>query len=436
MARADLIRHPFYKYQCIVHILIAIIMALFSYQNLELIYQQWPAFLIFTIFLAVGNFFHKRFQDPFISLINESFSFAAMIAYSATYATAALIIPWLLPVIILDSRSRLEEYSHLAMLIIKLHIAYYVFNGFIGLFDLDPELSIVFALAGILAGLSMLIVESLLSFIIALSKKESLKLYKEEIIDRAQKSPLLWSWGLVFAHLIKMESYLFSILMIIPIIILYLYILQRRQLQNTIEKALDSITYMVGLRDSYTYQHSKNVEEYSHSLALAMGLSEKEADNIAQIAVLHDIGKVGIRDDVLLKSAGLDDDEWEEMTRHPDLGANLIRLIDILNIDSDGIRFHHERWDGRGYPNGLKGKEIPLSSRIITICDAWNAMRSDRPYRKALAYDEALKRIREGSGNQFDPEIVREAIKIFKREEPIRKSAKPKNFHGIPKGKK
>ena len=155
------------------------------------------------------------------------------------------------------------------------------------------------------------------------------------------------------------------------------------------------------------------VSRYSEALARAIQLPEAEVERIKLGALLHDIGKIGIPENVLRKPAMLDDDEWEIMKQHPVIGADKVlapneSLRDLIPM----VKYHHEHWDGTGYPCGLKGEEIPLNARIVSIADAYHALVSDRPYRKGLSVEKACEILKLGAGVQWDKELVRQFIVI------------------------
>ena len=129
-----------------------------------------------------------------------------------------------------------------------------------------------------------------------------------------------------------------------------------------------------------------------------------------QAALLHDIGKVGIPDDILHKARDLSDQEWHTMREHPVIGERIVRTIPGLGPVARIIRHEHERWDGSGYPDGLAGEDIPVGARIILACDAYHAMTSNRPYRQAMAHSDAVRELAEGAGSQFDPEVTEALI--------------------------
>jgi putative nucleotidyltransferase with HDIG domain len=160
------------------------------------------------------------------------------------------------------------------------------------------------------------------------------------------------------------------------------------------------------MRDRETEGHSQRVTELTLALARMMGLSDRELSNIRRGALLHDIGKMGIPDAILMKQGALTDEEWALMKKHPLFAHEMIAHIQYLQDALDIPQYHHEKWDGTGYPYGLKGEQIPLPARIFAIVDIWDALRSDRPYRPAWSAAKALKYIRSISGTHLDPKVV------------------------------
>ncbi len=168
---------------------------------------------------------------------------------------------------------------------------------------------------------------------------------------------------------------------------------------RTLSKALDA-------KDEYTNGHSQRVAQYSVKIAENMKLSPKQIETTKTAALLHDIGKIGIKDEVLNKNGKLDFREYYEVQQHPEIGANIIKDVASLNKVSEIIRHHHERFDGNGYPDSLSGEQMPIESAIIAVADAYDAMTSDRSYRKAMSHEAAVEIIRNGSGTQFNPDVV------------------------------
>jgi putative nucleotidyltransferase with HDIG domain len=159
-------------------------------------------------------------------------------------------------------------------------------------------------------------------------------------------------------------------------------------------------------RDAYTGEHSETVVDMTTRIAESMALDAREVRTIGTAALLHDIGKVGIPDDILHKPGPLDPREWEIMRQHPVVGERIVRAIPGMGAVARIVRHEHERWDGTGYPDGLLGEAIPLGARIILACDAYHAMTSDRPYRKAMPHPQAMSELTTNAGSQFDPHVI------------------------------
>ncbi|MBI4770134.1 MAG: HD domain-containing protein, partial [Chloroflexi bacterium] len=160
------------------------------------------------------------------------------------------------------------------------------------------------------------------------------------------------------------------------------------------------------LREHETERHTRRVTELTVQLAHAMGLDERQIEHIRRGALLHDMGKVGIPDSILLKPGSLTDEEWEIMRQHPQFAYDMLAPIAYLRPALDIPYCHHEKWDGTGYPRGLKGEEIPLAARIFAVADVWDALRSDRPYRPAWPEERVWEYVGEQAGKHFDPKVV------------------------------
>lgn len=188
--------------------------------------------------------------------------------------------------------------------------------------------------------------------------------------------------------------------------------LRSRQAENSFAQTLGSLAETLELRDPYTAGHSRRVSEYSRELARAMRLSPREIDVVANAALLHDLGKIGVPDSVLLKDGPLDDDERAIIGRHPVMGAQIIGSISTMEEVAPCVMHHHERFDGSGYPGRLCGEEIPLGARIIAVADSFDAMTTDRPYRRALPLEIALTELQRHAGSQLDMAIVARFVEI------------------------
>ncbi len=177
--------------------------------------------------------------------------------------------------------------------------------------------------------------------------------------------------------------------------------------KSAILSTIYALAATVDAKDHYTYGHSKKVSQYATDIAEALGYSNDRIATIRAAALLHDIGKIGICDDILEKAGPLTPEEWEPIRAHPNLGVAILKHIDALKDCLAAVQYHHERYDGTGYPAGLQGDNIPIDARILAIADAYDAMTSARPYRpNKLTPEEGLGELKQCAGKQFDPTLV------------------------------
>ena len=185
-----------------------------------------------------------------------------------------------------------------------------------------------------------------------------------------------------------------------------------QEIQDTYQATLEALMQALDMRDTETQGHSLRVVEYTVEIAVRMDVREPELTEIRRGALLHDIGKIGIPDAILRKPGKLDSSEWEVMKRHPELGYNMLAGIKFLEPAREIVVCHQEKFDGSGYPRGLKGERIPLGARVFAVADTFDAMTSTRPYRTGLPYEVARQEIIDYSGTQFDPKVVQAFLSI------------------------
>lgn len=183
-------------------------------------------------------------------------------------------------------------------------------------------------------------------------------------------------------------------------------------LENTYENTLEALVAALDAREHETGNHSKRVAQYTLALADEFGILPGDRIQIYRGAFLHDIGKIGVSDAILLKPGKLTPEEWKAMKEHPRIGKQILKEIGFLGEAIKTVSNHHERFDGAGYPSGIKGTAIPVGARIFSVADAFDTMTNNRPYRKALSYQKAVKEILRCSGTQFDPKVVESFLKI------------------------
>ena len=170
---------------------------------------------------------------------------------------------------------------------------------------------------------------------------------------------------------------------------------------------LQALSAAVDEKDAYTARHSLGVTNWAHAIGVTAGLSAVDLATLERAGLLHDIGKIGVPESVLLKPERLSEDEFALIREHPDAGARILETIPFLDDIVSVVRYHHERWDGKGYPDGLAGDKIPYLARVLAVADAYDAMITDRPYRKAMPAEDARAELLACAGTQFDPEVVR-----------------------------
>ncbi len=179
------------------------------------------------------------------------------------------------------------------------------------------------------------------------------------------------------------------------------------------EEVLFMLAQVVEARDAYTMEHTERVTRNALSIGRAAHLPSAALQTLRKGAMLHDIGKIGLPDAILRKPGPLNDEEWKRMQQHPDIGIQIVSSLQSLGEALQIIRHHHERWDGKGYPAKLAGEDIPLLARIVAIADAFDAMTSDRPYRRGITIAEARHIIEQGAGNTWDPQLVAMALRVL-----------------------
>lgn len=194
-----------------------------------------------------------------------------------------------------------------------------------------------------------------------------------------------------------------------------IYLLKRLFDRGTLHDVIECLTSAMDAKDSYTSGHSNRVADMTFEIAKNMGIKGSQLETIHLAAHLHDIGKIGVSEQILNKTGKLLPHEWLEIKKHPEIGFNILNKSKRLDKISMIVLHHHERWDGNGYPKGLKQHEIPLGSRIIAVADSIDAMTFERPYRSAMSWDACMEEVAKNYGVQFDPSVVKFAVDYFKK---------------------
>jgi len=179
--------------------------------------------------------------------------------------------------------------------------------------------------------------------------------------------------------------------------------------------AIEALAAAIDARDVHTKGHSASVMRLSVDLAGKLGMTTEDIENLRSAALLHDLGKIGTPEEVLGKNTPLDANEWQQLENHAGLGSQILKRVQQMSSIIPGVKHHHERYDGKGYPNGLTGQNIPLVARIIAIADAYDAMTNPRAYRPAMSHEDAVEEIKRCAGSQFDPELVDQFLEVLEQ---------------------
>ena len=234
---------------------------------------------------------------------------------------------------------------------------------------------------------------------------------KETIPSYLAEAPMGFLMAIIYVEVGVLGILLFFLPLLLARRSFELYTKMRKVYLETIR----ALAAAIDAKDPYTKGHSERVAATAVALAQELNLSGRDIENIEYTALLHDIGKIGIADNILGKNSSLTDKEFDKIKEHPVMGAKIIEPVDFLKNSYEAIYHHHERYNGKGYPDGIKSEDIPILARIIAVADAYDAMGSDRPYRKKLNMDAILKELKNQSGEQFDPEVVKALISVLDR---------------------
>jgi putative nucleotidyltransferase with HDIG domain len=317
---------------------------------------------------------------------------------------------------IFQRRPLIKLLFNVPLLVMTVGISGIVYEAFGPLADLGSPLFLVPLFA---AGITYYLFNTWsVSFIIALeSSRNPLHIWRQNYMWNFFHILAFLPVGAVIALLYHNSGVWTIALFIIPLFLarysFQLYLDMRETHINTVA----ALTSAIDASDPFTHGHSYRVSRYALKIAREMGMSSKQLETLEYAALLHDIGKIAIQNDVLLKVGPLTDEEWKALRSHPDIGADIVEQLKFLREAVDVIRCHHERPDGSGYPRGMRGDEIPVMAKILNVVDAFDAMTSDRPYRKALPLERVLDELETYKGKQFDTEVADLMLGLYRRGE-------------------
>ena len=392
--------------------------ALFIYLalSLSLTTDMWWVLTFFIVLSTVAEFMPVDLPIGGNVTIGFPIDFVVILVYGPATAIIVTVFGALIGEIVEGKTRWYKIVFNISQYALSAGVAGMVYQGLGGIAG-TANLTNYIIPAAICAVVYYLINLNLFMIVISLAEEVSiLSVWKKRLRGIIATYIALTPMGFVMAMVYVSIGIWGIILFFFPLILarrsFELYTKMRKIYLDTIR----ALATAIDAKDPYTKGHSERVAKMALALAQELYLPEREIEKIEYTALLHDIGKIGVDERILGKDDGLTDEEFKKIKEHTVTGAKIIEPIDFLKDSYEAIYHHHERYDGDGYPNGIKEKDIPLSARIITVADAYDAMGSDRPYRKKLSQDKIMEELTEQSGKQFDPEVVKALISILGRE--------------------
>jgi len=396
-------------------------MALLTYLILNYELISTPSFVILSILMIIAETF--LIQLPGIGAVSVSFalSFAAIIIGGPLTAALMTAIGVTLRRPHVEDRGYVHIFNSPPYKTIYNASQSIICAGLSGMFYIYVQNNLAYlGLAGdTIALVSTVIVyvilnTSIMTLLIKFLKGgKILEIWGENFKGTFLNSAAIGLLGIIVAFAYSNYGIGSVVLFFVPLLLarysFKLYVDMRKNYMETVKALINAVE----AKDPYTSGHASRVGKYAVQIGKELGLSSLELDKMRNAALLHDIGKIGVDDRILNKNKSLTNLEYEVIKNHPSTGYEIIKDIEFLKGANEIVKHHHERWDGKGYPDGLKGEEISLPISILTIADSFDAMTTDRPYRKAFSFEKAIIEIQNNSGTQFNPNIVDEAVKAL-----------------------
>lgn len=374
--------------------------------------QPWGLMAGLTVLTAFAGYFSLRLSQRTKVVVDSSFVFASALLFPPPWSglvpaagTAARLIfvrPHALDMAVNVSVKFLEAWAAQQV--------YLALGGTLPPRFSDPWVALPLAAAGVtFLFFDRLLVLSAVSLHRGMWPHQVLPSQWRRVLREDVALILL---GILTALVVEVQPWAL-LLTVIPIGLVYISLRNSLQLEALTLAAVEQMADVIDRRDPYTADHSRRVAELAEQIAIEMGLPADEVSAIRAAARVHDLGKIALDAALLNKQGKLSPEEWEAIRQHPLVGAEIASRFPEFARGADYIRYHHERWDGQGYPFGLRGEEIPLGARIIAVADAFDAMTTDRPYRPALTLDVVMEELKKGAGHQWDPEVVAALLRIL-----------------------
>jgi hypothetical protein len=376
---------------------------------------SWTALLWWVGFVVAADISAIRLPRgrAFIA-VSSSLDYAAIALFGPPAAALIAVLSTVLTQLVIYRRPPYRVLFNICLFIVTIMAAGYAYRTFGG-----PEADSLgeFMLPLGMCGLVYFAVNTgAVSLVIGLSQKENpwrvwQSTYAWTLIHLIAFVPLGALIVVVFNVVGLPGVALFLLPLLLARYTFKLYTDMRQEHLDTVR----ALTSAIDASDPFTKGHSERVTSYSMAIARELGLSERRIEAIEYAGFLHDMGKVGLQHDILLKPDKLTEEEWKVMRTHPTIGAKIVSDLHFLKNARAVVLHHHERYDGKGYPTGIAGTDIPLEARIVKVADAFDAMMSDRPYRSSLGREKATEELRAGKGTEFDPDVVDVFLRLLER---------------------
>jgi len=377
--------------------------------------ELWRDILLFTILIIIADSVQISLPRGGASIYASSpIDLAGIVLFGPAVMAVCEAVATLITEGVFQRRPLIKVLFNVPLLVMTVGVSGLVYKSFGTLTDTTSPLFLVPLFA---AGITYYLFNTWsVSFVIALDdSRNPLHVWKQNYMWNFFHILAFLPVGAVIALLYRYSGVWTIALFIIPLFLarysFQLYLDMRETHINTVA----ALTSAIDASDPFTHGHSFRVSRYALRLAREMGMSSKDLETLEYASLLHDIGKIAIQNDVLLKVGPLTDEEWKSLRSHPDIGADIVEQLKFLREAVDVIRCHHERPDGTGYPRGLKGEEIPMLANIMNVVDAFDAMTSDRPYRKALPIERVIEELETYRGSQFHDTVTGLLLDMYYR---------------------
>ena len=393
----------------------AIALLVYLIPSLPSFSDRWSVFIFFLVISIFAEFIPVELPKGGHMTIGFPIDFVLILVYGPALAMIITALGVIIAETIGKKVSLYKIIFDAAQYALTVGVAGLVYQYAGGVIGLQNFLKFIFPAA--LSALTYCFINlTLVTIVISLDQGSSISTvwrinFKENLPTYLAEAPLGFLMAIIYVQVGMWGILLFFLPLLLARRSFELYTKMRKIYLETMR----ALAAAIDAKDPYTKGHSERVTEMAIALAQELNLPEQQIEDLEYAALLHDIGKIGIDERILGKNGGLTSEEWEKIREHTLIGAKIIEPVEFLKNSYQAIYYHHERYDGSGYPAGKKGEEIPLFARIIAVADAYDAMNSDRPYRKKLSEDEIIQELREQAGGQFDPEVAQALISILKK---------------------